>query len=202
MRDGSACSYRPGAEPLSLTIDQCAMDAIKTFAIKLSAVAEHFEERSNRVVETSHQATRQLIQAAQQVSSTVEHSATNAMTNVRTATQSALAEGLAGPDQNLEETLQRSAYGLEVASRRLEERIEAMRHMHAASAWKAFLASAIGSALVIGASVYAVMQARQESARARWISEINAAIDKGNLATCQDGGVCARLGSKWVRLDK
>lgn len=178
------------------------MDDIKAFAIKLSAATDHFEKRSSRVVETNHQAAQQLLQAAQHVSNTVESATTQAMLNVKTATQAALTEGLAGPVRNLEETLRHSAHTLDAASQRLSERIEAMRHMHAASAWKAFLASAIGSLLVIGASVYAVMQAREETARARWISEINAAIDKGNLSACQDGGVCARLGNKWVRLDK
>ncbi|GGA16676.1 hypothetical protein [Dyella nitratireducens] len=178
------------------------MEDIKTFAVKLSAATDHFEERSSRVVETNHHAAQQLLHAAQQVSSTVERSTTQAMSNVKTATHAALTEGLAGPVHNLEETLQRSARTLEVASQHLAGRIEAMRRMHTTHAWRAFIACAIGSLLAIGASLYAVRQAREEIARARWVSEINAAVDKGNLTVCQDGGVCARLGNKWVRLDK
>uniref|UniRef100_UPI00066FE7DC hypothetical protein n=1 Tax=Frateuria defendens TaxID=2219559 RepID=UPI00066FE7DC len=70
-------------------------------------------------------------------------------------------------------------------------------------AWKAFIASAIGSLAVIGVAVYMSFSAHREIARADWVSRINAAIASGKLAPCPEGGLCARVDNrKWARLDK
>ena len=55
---------------------------------------------------------------------------------------------------------------------------------------------------VIGVAVYMGMHTRQDIARAEWTGLINAAIANGKLTQCSDGGLCARAGRKWVRIDQ
>ncbi len=65
------------------------------------------------------------------------------------------------------------------------------------------MASAVASLAVVAVAVHVGVQAHRANVRAEWIGQINAAIANGKLARCADGdGVCARAGSKWVRLDQ
>ena len=72
----------------------------------------------------------------------------------------------------------------------------------ATSAWKAFVASALASVAVIGVAIYMGISTHRDIARAEWVGLINAAIANGKLAPCHDGGLCARAGKKWVRIDQ
>jgi hypothetical protein len=46
------------------------------------------------------------------------------------------------------------------------------------------------------------LRTHQDLIRAEWTGQINAAITNGKLARCGDGGLCARTGNTWVRLDQ
>ena len=52
------------------------------------------------------------------------------------------------------------------------------------------------------ATIYALMQTRQEVKKAEWISSVNAAVANGKLIACLDGGICTVVDKKLVRLDK
>jgi roadblock/LC7 domain-containing protein len=80
--------------------------------------------------------------------------------------------------------------------------MEALHYVHTANAWKAFLASALASLVLMGVAVDMGVQTHRDMERSEWISEINAAIANGTLAACQNGGICAYVDKKWVRLDR
>ena len=46
------------------------------------------------------------------------------------------------------------------------------------------------------------IQANQKIKQADWVSSINAAVASGKLTTCPDGGICASVDKKLIRLDK
>jgi hypothetical protein len=68
--------------------------------------------------------------------------------------------------------------------------------------WTAMGAFALAGVVVLGASTYAMMQATQKLKQADWVGNINTAVANGKLAVCADGGLCAVVNGKQVRLDK
>ena len=99
-------------------------------------------------------------------------------------------------------TMQDGTQQIRRAIHGLEERTRGLGQALSAHAWKTFVASAVASLAVIGVAVYMVVQAHRVNVRAEWIDQVNAAIADGKLARCAEGGVCARAGNKWVRLDQ
>ncbi len=68
--------------------------------------------------------------------------------------------------------------------------------------WLAIGAFVLAGMVVAGASVYATIQANQQIQKTEWIGAINSAIANGKLTTCGDGGICATVDKKLIRLDK
>lgn len=64
-----------------------------------------------------------------------------------------------------------------------------------------------GSALLVWAisSFYSwknIQSTQQEIKRTEWITSINAAVSNGKLVACSEGGICANVSGKSIRLDK
>jgi hypothetical protein len=79
--------------------------------------------------------------------------------------------------------------------------MQALQKVHAANAWKAFVASATASIVVIAAATCIGIRTHQDVVRSEWVGLINAAIASGNLAPCVEGGdLCAKVKDRWMRL--
>lgn len=177
-------------------------DDIKAMAVKLSMLIDSFESRGDKVVQQNAQAAETIRMAAQNVSQVTQQVSGRAIEEFRQAAGTTLSQGLRAPLAQAEKELASAVLDVRNAAADLQRRISLAGHMHTATAWKAFLACAIGSLAVVGVAVYATMQARAELASAKWTGQINTAIASGNLAPCGEG-ICARVdGKRWVRLDQ
>lgn len=63
-------------------------------------------------------------------------------------------------------------------------------------------AFALAGIVVVGASTYAMIQANQKIKQGEWIGNINSAVANGKLGICANGGLCATVNGKQIRLDK
>ena len=178
------------------------MNEIKQLLIQVSKMIEGFEERGNKVVQTNLQAAQSINQTVQNAATTSERVTQQSLQNLRELSEKALLEGIREPLKDCDKTLQSSANKIESAVHQLEQKMKQMQNMHTANAWKAFIASAVGSLAIIGVAVYMFMSAKQEIKRTDWISSINSAVASGKLAACTDGGICALIDKKQIRLDK
>jgi len=177
-------------------------DDIKAMAVKLSMLVDSFETRGDKVVQQNAQAAETIRMAAQNVSQVTQQVSSRAVEEFRQAAGATLSQGLRAPLAQAEKELESAVLDVRNAAADLQRRISVAGNLHTATAWKAFVACAIGSLAVMGAAVYATMQARTEVVNAKWAGQINAAIANGNLAPCGDG-ICARVdGKRWVRLDQ
>jgi hypothetical protein len=177
-------------------------DDIKAMAVKLSMLVDSFETRGEKVVQQNAQAAETMRLAAQSVSQVAQQASNRAVEEFRQAASATLSQGLREPMAQAEKQLGSAVLDVRNAAADLQRRISDAGRMHTATAWKAFIACTLGSLAVIGAAVYATMQARTELANAAWTRQINAAIANGNLAPCGDG-LCARVdGKRWVKLDQ
>lgn len=178
-------------------------DDIKKMAVRLAVLIDSLESRGEKATQQTLQAAQSIHQVVQDAAAVSQRVATQSLEDFRRTAAATLAEGIRPPLDEAGRTLQASLHKVLAASNALEQRLRALDRLHTAHAWKAFLASAIGSLAVIGVAVYMSLGTHREIARADWVSQINAAIAGGKLAPCPEGGLCARLDNKrWARLDK
>ena len=69
--------------------------------------------------------------------------------------------------------------------------------------WASVAVFALTGLLCFGTVIYLIQSAKTEMKRVEWIADINKAVENGKLSRCgEDGGICAKVKGKPVRLDK
>ena len=177
-------------------------DDIKQLAIKLAAVADSFEARGDKSVHAIGQSAKSIAYAAQQAASSSEQLTRQAVLAFKEEASVALAQGLDTPLAECKHKLQASAHALEQATSDLQRQMEVARKAHVATAWKAFIVSAVACVLVLAVAGYVLFTTVREVKRSEWVGAINAAVANGKLVACPDGGICANVDRKLIRLDK
>lgn len=177
------------------------MDDIKQMALGLSMLIDSFEKRGDRVEQIVAQAAQAITQASKNSEAVAERTTSQALKDFRQTAATQLGDGLRAPIEHANRTLQKSMHDLQaVVSTFVREQSEANK-ARKRDAWKLFIATSLASAIMLGGSIYAIARAREETATARWISGVNAAVDEGRLAPCEDAGVCVYANKQWIRLD-
>ncbi|WP_426699845.1 hypothetical protein ACPPVV_10550 [Rhodanobacter sp. Col0626] len=177
-------------------------DDIKALAVKLAAFTDLLEQRGNEVVRQTGQAALAIDQSARNAAARSEQLTAQAVNEFKRAAADVVAQGLRQPLEEAGRVMQIGTHNIQSATAELEQRMAAIQKVHAANAWKTFIASAIASVAVIGAAAYIGVRTHQDMTRSEWVGQINTAIAKGKLATCAGGGLCAHVGKQWVRLDE
>ena len=174
-------------------------DDVKALAVKLAAVTGRIEKRLDAVARETLQASQTMGRQAQHALSASEQVAAG----VRRAASDALDDGTAQAIKRFGDVVRASEIRLEDAAVRLEKRMVSGGRLQTAFAWKAFVASTIGSFAVVGMAGYAIWEAQHSLRETRWVRQINAAQASGKLAQCPGTGehVCAKVDKRWVRLD-
>lgn len=178
------------------------LDEIKNLILKVSRMTDHFEERGNKIVQTTLQASQHMTQTTQSVASNAERITNKALESFKAVAGEVLTKSLDESLKVCNNQLLANANQFVAMSDMLERRIWQMQKIHVANAWKAFIACAIASFAVIGVAIYSFISSQQEIERKDWVSAINVAAKNGKLTTCADGGICANVNNKLVRLDK
>lgn len=177
-------------------------DDLRALALQLAAFTGQLEQRGAEVIQQAHEAAQHLARTATSAAAASERITAAAIEQFRQASADAVADGMRRPMEQAGRTMQSGTRNIQAATDALDANVRAVGKALKASAWKAFIASALASAVVIAAAVYMSIGARRDIARAAWIESINAAIANGRLAPCHDGGLCVRTGRKWVRIDQ
>ena len=177
-------------------------DDLQALAVKLARIADLLEQRSASVIQQTLQAAETIDRSAKAAATSSEHITTRAIGEFRGAATSAIAEGMRGPMEQAGRTMQNGTLGIERATAELEQRVRSAGKVHSAHAWKTFIASALASIVVMSTAVYMANRSYKQISQDAWVGQINAAIANGKLTKCEGGGLCARIGKRWVRLDK
>lgn len=174
---------------------------VKTLALQLGTAIDKLAGRIDQAARQLLQATQALDQQTKQSLETSHRSTQQAMAEIRQGAQLAIAEGVRDAMQDLDRTMRENTQQFERALAQLELRLHAVRRLNTAHAWKTFLASALGSLVVIAVAIYVAWESHAEIKRSEWVQQINTAVEAGRLTTCPEGGVCVLVGNKWVRLN-
>ena len=139
---------------------------------------------------------------ASQTIAQAEQTVSRATQDIQRITSNTLSSAFQKPVDELDHSLKimrdnliRNANDVE---RHMQESVAQLKRI----VWLAIGAFVLAGLVSVGSSVYAMSQANQKIKQAEWVSAINNAIANGKLTTCVDGGICAIVDKKPVRLDK
>ena len=139
---------------------------------------------------------------ASQTIAQAEQTVSRATQDIQRITSNTLSSAFQKPVDELDHSLKimrdnliRNANDVE---RHMQESVAQLKRI----VWLAIGAFALAGVVVAGVSVYATMQANQQIQKTEWIGNINSAIANGKLTACPDGGICAVVDKKQIRLDK
>jgi hypothetical protein len=177
-------------------------DDIRALALQLAALTAALEQRGDRVVQQTHEAAQRVGDVARAAAASSERITAGAIEQFRLAAAEAVGEGLRRPLEDAGRTMRSGTQTIQAATNELEARVRTLGKTLTAHAWKTFVASALASVAVIGVAVYMGLRAHRDIARADWVGLINTAVANGKLAPCANGGLCARMGKQWVRIDQ
>ena len=152
------------------------------------------EQRAKMSEQTTIQASQSLVQAAQSVSGTTQ--------DIQRVTSKIIGVAIQKPVDDLEHSLQIIRNELIHSSNNVEKRLNEASQKLKLMIWFAMSAFVLAGLVCIGVTLYALTQVNKEIKQAEFISSINTAIDNGKLIACPDGGVCANVDKKTIRLDR
>lgn len=191
-----------GDGTLNTEQDELQPEDIRALALQMAAFTQLLEQRGEQVVQQTQEAAQHLGQTAKAAAGSSERMTAAAIEQFRQAAAGAVADGMRWPMEEAGRTMQTGTQNIHAATAELEIRVRNVGKTLATSAWKTFVASAVASVAMLGVAVYMGINTHRDIARAEWLGLINAAIANGNLAPCHEGGLCARAGRKWVRIDQ
>ena len=165
---------------------------------ELAKVTELINARNEKSARSMEASAQTLGKNAQQLTDSGERLAGDALDTIRAQGGQAFLEGTGPALDSLQRQIQ-STLGL---VGKLDQALVEHRHGIHGLIRNALIVLAFGALAVIGVAVYMAMHAHQEMTRSEWIGQINAAIASGKLVACPDGGLCAYIGKKLVRLDQ
>jgi hypothetical protein len=165
---------------------------------KLVISSEQLEKRSDQVNLRSNQATQALLGAKTAMS---EHAA-DIEARLQNMSATTMSNAFEKPMQEFDREAQRIANYLNAAASTLQTNHLSLGKLMNAVLWKVLAIIGLATILACGAIWFVYAGAEQKIKRTEWISEINAAMDKGKLIACPDQGICAVVDKKSVRLDK
>jgi hypothetical protein len=175
---------------------------IEQLAVELAAFTQTLEQRAAAAGQRLEQASENLRCTAGDVAASAQRMTGSAVAEFKHTASDVLADGMRPALEQADAELRERLQEIAGATRQLEQRVRTLNALHTANAWKAFVASAVASLAVIVMAVYTGIHAHQEVQRSQWVGAINAAVADGKLTACEEGGICARVGRKWVRLDR
>lgn len=177
-------------------------DDLRALALQLAAFTATLEQRGDHVVQQTREAAQHISEVARTAAASSERMSAGAIEQFRLAAAAAVSDGMRQPMEQAGRTMQEGTQAIRTATNELETRVRTVGRALTAHAWKSFVASALASLAVIGVALYMGLHTHQEIARSEWIGLINNAVANGKLAPCADEGLCARMGKKWVRIDR
>lgn len=152
------------------------------------------EQRASINEQNNAKASQSITQAGQAVN--------NASQDIQRITSHTLSNAMQKPIEehnhslkNMRDNLIQTANSVE---KHMQESVKKLKRI----VWTAMGAFTLAGVVVVGASIYAMMQANQKIKQSEWVGNINTAIANGKLTVCADGGLCAVFNGKQIRLDK
>jgi len=173
---------------------------VEELAVKLGMLAAGLKDLGERLTRQTEWAQTELARAANALASTAEASARQATSDLMSHAGKAILASTQAVTADLEHVIVDASSTVTRASTGLEEKIHALKRLHALSVWKALFATG-GALLAIAAATctigWSTYTYREDTA---WAGELHEARIRGSLRPCPEGGVCVYVNKRWHRL--
>lgn len=176
-------------------------DRTKALAVRLTALVDVLEERSERAVREVVQSSGQLRQTANGLGLEGQRLAREAVGTIGAQAQDALKAGLHQAVDQCKTELQQVARQAAQTAHSLQAQSEALHQLQQGLVWKCAIALMVGSVLAAGGSGYLAWKSRDEIKRAEFGTAIVRATQSGALTRCDDM-LCVKAGKNAPRYGK
>lgn len=170
------------------------MDAeqIKTLAIRLAALADVLDERSQQAVQAVSASGERLDQSARALSQNVQWVASEAIRSMGAQAQAAVTQGMQSAFDRCAFELQQAADLATRSAQALQAQHEGMQRSQRGLLWRASLALLVGAVLAAGVSGFLLWKGAQAAQSAEFSESILRATQSGAITQC-DERLCVRV---------
>lgn len=168
---------------------------IETLAVKLAALAQQLDQRSDRAVRHIEASAETLGLNAQQLNAGSERFAHEALRIIATQTRQVIADNVGTASAQLSGQLHDGARAAQQAARGLEGQRTQLNKTQTALVWKGLGALIVGALLAVAGSGYFAWESMQQVKQAHFGEDILRATQSGKLTRCGDV-LCAKVGKR------
>ncbi len=161
-------------------------DDLKHLALRLAALAERLDQRSEAAGQRIDQAAGAMERGAQQLAAGTANFTRDVSQALRQQAGEIIGSGLAKPMEHFDQQLRSAAQAATAAAQGLERERHALHRERRSWLWLGGGALLIGSLLAVGASVYAVRNARAQVERQQVEANLLRALNQADVTLCGD----------------
>lgn len=170
------------------------MDAeqLKTLAIRLAALTDALEERSQQAVQSVSASGERLDQTARALGQNVQWQSAEAIRSMGAQAQAAVTQGMQAAFDRCAFELQQAADLATRSAQALQAQHEGVQRAQRGLLWRASLALLVGAALAAGVSGFLLWKSAQAAQSAEFSEAILRATQSGAITQC-DERLCVRV---------
>jgi hypothetical protein len=169
--------------------------ALQDLALKLSAVADMLDQRSQLAMQSAAQGGQQLQDLAQGFNQQGQQMADSVMAAISANAKQSIEQGTAESLQQLRQQLRQASESAVQSAKLISDQAQALQSAQKKILWKASLALLVGSLLAAGGTAFIAWRSLQQFKRADFAEDVLEATRSGAITRCGDA-LCARVGEK------
>jgi hypothetical protein len=182
-------------EPQAYTQPPVNQSALQDLALKLSAVADMLDQRSQLAMQAAAQGGQQLQYVAQGFSLQGQQMADSVVAAISANARQSIEQGTAESLELLKKQLRQASESAAQSAKLINDQAEALQKAQKKILWKASLALLVGSVLAAGGTAFIAWRSLQQFKRADFAEDVLEATRSGAITRCGDA-LCARVGEK------
>ena len=169
--------------------------ALQDLALKLSAVADMLDQRSQLAMQAAAQSGQQLQYVAQGLNQQGQQMADSVVAAISANAKQSIEQGAAESLQQLRQQLRQASESAARSAKLISDQAQALQSSQKQILWKASLALLVGSLLAAGGTAFIAWRSLHQFKRADFAEDVLEATRSGAITRCGDA-LCARVGEK------
>ena len=170
-------------------------ESLQDLALKLAAVADMLDQRSQQAVQAAAQGAQQLQNAAQGLNHQGQQMANLVTDTLSAQAKQSIEQGAAETLEQLRQQLRQASESAGQSAKFISDQAQALQKTQKTILWKASLALLLGSILAAGGTAFIAWRSLQQFKRADFAEDVLEATRRGAITRCGDA-LCARVGEK------
>ena len=169
--------------------------SLQDLALKLAAVADMLDQRSQQAVQAAAQGAQQLQSAAQGLNHHGQQMASVVTDTLSAQAKQSIEQGAAESLEHLRLQLRQASESAAQSAKLISDQAQALQSSQKNILWKATAALLVGSVLAAGGTAFIAWRSLQQFKRADFAEDVLEATRSGAITRCGDA-LCARVGAQ------